>query len=195
MSLQFEEERALMLINFRFTSNSSMTFRDSSLLYRNVVWRRDGRRRFASIVSHDVKILFLASLGTFCRRRNERRRDARRRPASVMFCSILRLIFGAFAIIRHRDARRRSHNFRTLVLPFSEICVCVGTKGIATLGVRLSASCRTASWGLSLVYSESCVGVLTIGVVEKHRLPFCKVPAQNTVYWCMCPLPPVIHFI
>jgi hypothetical protein len=45
---------------------------------RGVNMRRDARRRFEGIVSHDIPRLKLPEFGILCRRRDDRRHDAHR---------------------------------------------------------------------------------------------------------------------
>jgi hypothetical protein len=84
---------------------------------RFMFWRRDDRRcdvntqtqccQVARVVSNNIPRPVFAFFG-MCRRRNDRRCDARRRFASVLSCSIRMFVFASFRILgRRRNDRRR----------------------------------------------------------------------------------------
>jgi hypothetical protein len=76
---------------------------------------RDARRRVAIILPYGVlRLIFLHS--ETCLRRDDRRRDARRRFGSLFSYDVPKLIVALFGC-----------------------CICVGTIGVATLGVGFPA--------------------------------------------------------
>lgn len=55
----------------------------------------------------------------------------------------------------------------------------------------LDSKHRSARLSVASVESR---GVSVLGGVQSLELPFSKVPAKNSNYFCNCAIPPVIHF-
>jgi hypothetical protein len=67
---------------------------------------------------YDIPMINFATLEFFCRHLSYKRRDARRRFASIVSNAFPRLVFALFEICRRRDGRRRFANGFRCSSPF-----------------------------------------------------------------------------
>jgi hypothetical protein len=120
--------------------------------------RRDGWRRFYSVLSCGLLWFMYIVYGILNPHRHDRHRDARRRFASVFSCAFTKLMYATNGMFcRRLDARCPfvsivSHGVSMLLLAWFGIEVGVATVVVATLSVSSSMSCRWASRGSSTIH-------------------------------------------